>query len=60
MMTVATGEKKKIEDTPASQVTPARWSPTEIDCLYRQSTDTSGVSTSYPIPIPRAGARLDN
>jgi dipeptidyl aminopeptidase/acylaminoacyl peptidase len=55
MMNVSNGEKKKIEDTPASSDN-ARWSPDGKWIAYTGVTDpNSGVSTTYVYLVPSAG-----
>jgi dipeptidyl aminopeptidase/acylaminoacyl peptidase len=54
-MTIASGEKKRLEENPGSSDT-ARWSPDGKWIAYTGSPDASGgVSTSFLYLIPAAG-----
>ena len=55
VLTVATGEKKKLEDTPASSDS-ARWSPDGKWIAYTGTTDPMlGVATTYLYVMPSTG-----
>ena len=54
IMTIASGEKKKLEDSAGSSDT-ARWSPDGKWIAYTGSPDAGGVSTSFLYLIPAAG-----